>query len=449
MSHHDNGGSINESDQTTGIVLVTVVCCIVGTSLVMVVMYMCRQRLNRSRQPHCGRGTHAYGSKGDGLPLAPDDIPMQRPMIISGHHSDSRRGSHNARDDYLNDGGAEMNREDESHPSFDDTSIRMPTETELSFPSQMMLDKNRLLLQNVIHDSSSERDSGTGDSRKSRDNVDEEEVGAIADDSMVNSVLATFLARQGGGESTISLTDFEATGVTNVDDDDDMPYADDDDDEADGRGCGETLLSASNSIAAGSDKSSSNNSNDGGGQTRTSDIVNLSTPVSFRTFHPTKKVSSLSRDCLNASDQSDRGWRRMGGSAKKRASAIELNGECYLAIEALGEEDPAAVKSLLEPSSVYRGGAASKRLNGLEFNERLLAQSLNATDYSLHQSQLVRNSRERASQQKQLLLSSSYVNSLPRKKRKDAKNKKLLLLLAAAKPPDHSDVAFKDNEMFT
>ena len=66
----------------------------------------------------------------------------------------------------------------DAHPSsFDETTLRfenskLESQRILSQNNPKVEDRHLLHLQNVIqHDSSSERDSGTGDSRKSRDNL--------------------------------------------------------------------------------------------------------------------------------------------------------------------------------------------------------------------------------------------------------------------------------------
>ena len=300
------------------------------------------------------------------------------------------------------------------------------------------------------HDSSSERDSGTGDSRKSRDNLDE-----VEDHPGGGLVLEcdtrAFRARHGGGESTISLTEFEKTTRTILAD---IDINSDDEDEEDG-GCGEAILSASNSFAASasSDRSIANSEDVGETSVKSKGCVpkelpskdleghDISLSGGFRTFRP--KNRSLSRDFLNEPQRTCLGvngrWRNMGGSSQKRASAVELNGENYLRIERGCDADVSF--SAVNPSE-YRGGS-KKETEVSKYHEKLLEHSLKSTDYSLKESQIVRNGRT----------PSSYVNSLPRAKRKRSEKSKVKSptssnLTSMTKNEHYSDVAQKADELF-
>merc|ERR1719273_1846977 len=156
------------------------------------------------------------------------------------------------------------------------------------------------------------------------------------------------------------------------------------------------MLSASNSIASDSDDTSTVFSDSG-------DQALQEQEVSFRTFQPHR---SLSRDFLN-SPQCRPPPRPMPRTnpLKKRSSAIELNGQKHLEIE-VGRTDESQ-QHPLDPVA-YRGGLpmSSTPFNkGLEVNEKLLEYSLNSTDYSLHETRLVRNGQR-----------ADFVNSLPRRK---------------------------------
>ena len=218
---------------------------------------------------------------------------------------------------------------------------------------------------------SSEKDSGTGDSQcVSREHLVEERV-----------------AKHGGGESTMSLTEFEATDLTRLDDDTI--------EEENSEGCGEAILSASNSILTDSSRIS----------VEVKDPLPPPPPskAHLRTFKPQQR--SLSRDFLNCEENSEL---RSEKAMRKRGSAIELNGEKYLLIENHGASVTTR-DSKMDPH-VYRGGG--KPQSGLEFNEKLLEHSLNSTDYSLQ-------SRRQRSK-----ILAAQVHSLPRKPKK-AKNEHL------------------------
>merc|ERR1719273_1219537 len=154
------------------------------------------------------------------------------------------------------------------------------------------------------------------------------------------------------------------------------------------------MLSASNSIASDSDDTSTVFSESG-------DQALQEQEVSFRTFQPNR---SLSRDFLNTRPPPPRPMPRTN-PLKKRSSAIELNGQKHLEIEVDRADE--SQQHPLDPVA-YRGGLpmSSTPFNkGLEVNEKLLEYSLNSTDYSLHETRLVRNGQR-----------ADFVNSLPRRK---------------------------------
>ena len=149
----------------------------------------------------------------------------------------------------------------------------------------------------------------------------------------------------------LSLTDFEVTTMT--------PLADieDDNEEFEDYGCGEApILSTSNSLMASSDPSVSDSGGDASVNNTAKEVVKPSDTKDeglFRTFLP-KNSRSMSRDFLNETPK--RSWRRMGGSSRKRASAVELNGEDYLVFERGCEPEPSRDDSI-NPLA-YRGGTA-------------------------------------------------------------------------------------------
>jgi hypothetical protein len=185
--------------------------------------------------------------------------------------------------------------------------------------------------------------------------------------------------------------------------------------------------------------------------------------IPFRTFRPLQASQN------NLNSEAIHGQSLLNGSARKRASAIELNGECYLAIEAA--DALAASAARLDPA-VYRGGVGSGPPKpGLELQQRLLEESLNNTDYMISDDSRLsmrRHSRERASmlnisskgplfrgprqQQHQQpppsSSSSSYYNSLPRRKSKQAAAKYKKLMAQWSADPDRTDVANKSTDKF-
>ena len=377
------------------VIIATAVCCIFIFILLLIVVFCC---CRRHRQQPSGypdrrpRGSFSTRGKSDALPLTPDNLPLQKPLVVANQYTDHQHHVIQAR-----------SRGNSLIPMVESKSIPVVASNDLNEENTLRLplvdplsDRLRVMQQ----DSSSERDSGTGDSRKSRDNLDEvDEAGSAALTSSMTVVTPMSPpAKDGGGESTISLTEFEDTDLTRLDYDD----LEDDEEET---GCGEAILSASNSIVSSENCSSISGADEFRTPLKSPPVQEDESVVSFRTFQPHR---SLSRDFLNENSHNKQPPLPplIPGSLKKRASAIELNGEKYLVIERGQEESPKSQP--LDPLA-YRGGASksSNPLNrGLEVNEKLLEYSLNSTDYSLHESKLVRNPNTGGGH--------SLVNSLPR-----------------------------------
>jgi hypothetical protein len=469
-SGSSDSGTLGLPDRTTAIIIIAVIICIAGTSLVWMII-ICKAR--RRRQQRQASSRH----------------PSLRPNVL-----DERKNSGNSANQQpmliLN---PHCKLGDRDFIPVVDPVREADVESPLSLPPS---DESR---NNQNWDSASERDSGTGDSKKSSENVDAtEETGAAKMDSV--------LSNQGGGESRISLSDFEVTETTRLDNSttEEFPYVDDDFDEVDeiyklgvaaDSGCGEALIGSGpgslisvtlrrnlarsltddSSVASGK----SVNAKVGESVTSSSSSKRVSeqsksvTPqppsqtsangIPFRTFRPLQASQN------NLNSETIHGQSLLNGSARKRASAIELNGECYLAIEAA--DALAASAARLDPA-VYRGGVGSGPPKpGLELQQRLLEESLNNTDYMISDDSRLsmrRHSRERASmlnisskgplfrgprqQQHQQpppsSSSSSYYNSLPRRKSKQAAAKYKKLMAQWSADPDRTDVANKSTDKF-
>ena len=319
-----------------------------------------------------------------GLPLA-NDYQIRKPMVsvvanqyTSTHRLDLRKGS------LANEPQASEERGRLLEP--------------ISRPEPEAVNVIRNGEENDDAEDSSEKDSGTGDSQ------------CVSREHLVDGDVE---AKHGGGESTMSLTEFEATDLTRLDCDDDTI------EEENSEGCGEAILSASNSILTDSSRTS------------VTDLKEPSTNANFRTFKPPQR-RSLSRDFLNC-DSSDAVRTESGSTMKKRGSAIELNGEKYLLIENHG----ASVAAAKMDPHVYRGGG--KPQSGLEFNEKLLEHSLNSTDYSLQ-------SRRQRSK-----ILAAQVHSLPRKPKKAKNNEQLSSQTQSPKASEelYATVALKaDDKLF-
>ena len=466
-------------DRTTSIIIIAVVLCIAGTSLAWMI-FICKTR--RRHRHESSRHSSLRPTDFDVRKNSGSSGNQQQPMLILNPHC--KLGDR------------------EFIPILDQA--REP-EVESPF-SNPPTDESQ---NNENWDSASERDSGTGDSKKSSENVDDVDIGKT------EAGLESVALSPGAGESRISLSDFEVTETTRLDNSttEEFPYADDDDNDVDDdveeiyklcvatdSGCGEALIGSEPSSLrsvtlrrnlarsltddssvtsdarrcnAGSVTSSSRQASEMSKTSSTQpppkkpevSLLNESeVSVPFRTFRPMQ----ASRNNLNCDVIV--GQPLTNGSAKKRASAIELNGECYLAIEAA--EALAASAARLDPA-VYRGGVGpGPPKAGLELQQQLLEESLNNTDYMISDDSRLsmrRHSRERASMlnissrgplfrgpgsnpRQQQQQPSSYYNSLPRRKSKaskvnPAKYKKLLPQFSV--DPDRTDVANKGSEMFS
>lgn len=268
-----------------------------------------------------------------------------------------------------------------------------------------------------------ERDSGTGDSKKSNDAEYEEGIPLMMEGdnalfpqrSISNPIPPSspspllpgeqpspellVQVRHGGGESRMSMTEFG-----------DIPFVEDDDEEGDESGPGSVVSGSSSDDQGGgegqcdaeaavaivdSSSSSSSSSKDLDTTTATSNTaksesskaaVNGETPAAsaaFRTFHPRgRRQRQISEVVMNNASCADLVGAMQSAAAvmspmKKRASTVELNGECYLAIEPEAR-DARTARDPLEPC-VYRGGAGTVPRNRLAYEEALLEASLNGT----------------------------------------------------------------------
>ena len=241
-----------------------------------------------------------------------------------------------------------------------------------------------------------ERDSGTGDSKKSNDAEYEEGIplmmegdGALFPRRRQGQRIPPpspspppqqlqkaqpqdlVQVRHGGGESRMSLTEFG-----------DIPFDDDADDSGSGspgsvvsgsgsddQGGGEGQCDVEAGVAAAVDSSSTS---DADTTTATSNTAKSEkskaaagteeeTPP-FRTFHPRgRRQRQISEVVMNNASCADlvaaAAMSPPPSSMKKRASTVELNGKCYLAIEP-ETRDARTAMDPLEPS-VYRGGAGT------------------------------------------------------------------------------------------
>ena len=450
-SAYDPSGSGGSSAPTaqgwTHIIIVSIVCGIMIIVMILVVCMMCKKvQRSSTRNPNHTSFSGGHGNKADhefttpffGGQLA-GQSNLNQYTTPDDHHRRTSATSEIGMVKIMDGGGGG------------------PAASPQARGLNPQLPKAAVDLQlRTIPDTSSERDSGTGDSRKSRDNLDEVDDISAIDHHHLQTLMSSAISASGGatgsggGESTMSLADFEDTHHTHLDTYEDPDMDPDEDEET---GCGEAMLSASNSIASGS-KSSSSDSEYSESVDQASSCNNQEqVPVSFRTFHPMQQTNSrlsLSRDFLNNRPLPSRPVQPRTNPLKKRSSAIELNngqyginGQKHLEIE-IERADSESQHHPLDPVA-YRGGlpVSSTPLNkGLEVNEKLIDYSLRSTDYSLHETSLVRGSHGR----------SDFVNSLPRRKhskhhsaRKKGQNRK-----TDPKKEEllYTTVPLKDDKMF-
>ena len=441
----------------THIIIVSIVCGIMVIVMILVVCMMCKKvQRNSTRNPNHTSFSGGHGNKADhefttpffGGQLA-GQANLNQYTTPDDHHRRTSATSEMGVVKIMDGGGGSGPA---ASPQARGLNPQLP---------KAAVD---LQLRGTIPDTSSERDSGTGDSRKSRDNLDEvDDISAIDHHHHLQTLSPLLMSSaisasggatgSGGGESTMSLADFEDTHHTHLDTYEDPDMDPDEDEET---GCGEAMLSASNSIASGS-KSCSSDSEYSESVGQASSCNNQEqVPVSFRTFHPMQQTNSrlsLSRDFLNNRPLPSRPVQPRTNPLKKRSSAIELNngqyginGQKHLEIE-IERTDSESQHHPLDPIA-YRGGlpVSSTPLNkGLEVNEKLIDYSLRSTDYSLHETSLVRGQSSHGR--------SDFVNSLPRRKhskhhtsRKKGQNRK------AADPKKeellYTTVPLKDDKMF-
>ena len=139
-------GALGIPDSTTAIIIIAVVCCIAGTSLVWMII-ICKSRRHRH-----SRATSRQMS------LRPCDL-------------DQRKNSGNSATQQpmlLLNPNCKLGGVDRDFVPIVASSRQVDVESPLSLPPT---DESR---NNANWDSSSERDSGTGDSKKSSENVDAE-----------------------------------------------------------------------------------------------------------------------------------------------------------------------------------------------------------------------------------------------------------------------------------
>ena len=233
-----------------------------------------------------------------------------------------------------------------------------------------------------------ERDSGTGDSKKSNEAEYEEGIplmmegdGALFPPRQSQRIPPPppqqqqqqqpqdpVRVRHGGGESRMSLTEFG-----------DIPFDDDS-----GSGSPGSVVSGSGSddqgggegqcdVEAGAvgavDSSSTSDDDDADTTTATSNTVKSEKSKAaeeetspFRTFHPRgrrqRQISEVVMSNASCADLVAAAAAMVPPpSLKKRASTVELNGKCYLAIEPEARD----ARTAMDPPepSVYRGGAGT------------------------------------------------------------------------------------------
>ena len=413
---HPDGDAAPFNNEMLIIIIVAFVCgAVVLASFIWLIVCICRHKsclteTSDSRRRHaasrrCSDGRIPFNyAKNEGLPLA-SDYQGRQPRVVANQYTTSHH-QHHRKSSLQNHGEGkgteEYHRKGSSIDEADATEQPLLDQVAAFEASEALAaDEGAAIMNPIHHDNSSEKDSGTGDSQCiSRDHLD---------------VLTPEVAKDGGGESTMSLTEFEATDLTRLDSHTDI-------DEEDNVGCGEAILSASNSILTNLSRNSFEAS---AGEINGSPPTVSLKPVSghLRTFKPHR---SLSRDFLNCDSSPSAlpdDWSRMKRTSrmKKQASALELN-----------HDD--------DPHHVYRGGA--KPQSGLEFNEKLLEHSLNSTDYSL-QSRYSRTQRNNSR-----VAGGAGGHSLPRSKGSKNKHKSSSQFQTQSPHELYTTVPLKDDKLF-
>ncbi len=166
-----------------------------------------------------------------------------------------------------------------------------------------------------------------------------------------------------------------------------------------GGGEGPCDVSLAASIASSSSSSSSNCSSTKEKDSNQNEKVSRSeeeqreVEVAFRTFHPRgsrRQVSFVGSTSALSNGESLAGKEKQ---SKSRASAVELNGECYLTIvsgnncgSAANGSSSRSVVNLVEPS-VYRGGVGTLPRTGFDYQQELLEASLKNSSSEHHRRQ--------------------------------------------------------------
>ena len=434
--HPDGGGPAGPFNNEMLIIIIVAFVCgaVVLASFIWLIVCICRHKsclTETSDRRHAGSGRCIDGriphnrnyAKNEGLPLA-NDYQVRQPMVVANQYTTSTHHHHHRKSSLQNHD--EGKGEEEYHrkgSSIDETDAPeqplLDQVAALEASESLAADENAVVMNPIHHDNSSEKDSGTGDSQCiSRDHLD---------------VLAPEVAKDGGGESTMSLTEFESTDLTHLDSHTDI-------DDEDNVGCGEAILSASNSILTNSSRNSLDASSEIQGSPKTAVPLKPVPGHLLRTFKPHR---SLSRDFLNcdssspsAPDYSSRMKKTSG--MKKQASALELNhDDNFLLIDT---NTTLTSKAGHDPHHVYRGGG--KPQSGLEFNEKLLEHSLNSTDYSL-QSRYSRTHRNNSR-----VAGGAGGYSLPRSKGSKSKHKSSSQLQTQSPHELYTTVPLKDDKLF-
>lgn len=312
----------------------------------------------------------------------------------------------------------------------------------------------------LLSSESDERDSGTGASKKSNEltteediNLNEETVHQQPDEPVEDD----FHADNGAGEAAISLSGLDLNAQ-------DLSYADEESSEensvvsSSNQGAGEALeIDVSMSEASSGSKDQTTMS-----QPEPEVGVCFDTPffaskphflhfgpcyrsqVPFRTFQPNghrRFVGSSTMLDLSQHQQQQNGHGHLDADSKrskKRSSALELNGKCYLAIE---PEVPQVLRQ--DEPRAYRGGVGSLPRHGLEYQQALLEASLNSSDCRPPPLPERSSSRSRLNSSRSSLFGSRRRRSLSRSKKHDSSQNGF-----ADPRGQRSSVVMKDRAMF-